>query len=81
MFLNMATCYVTTPNTHQWYRINTKDILQDHKLALCVDKVAHMVPLPPAINVYMTILRVRLQQNQYSQNNAHSKNLSALLSH
>ena len=62
MFLNMATCYVVTPHAHQWYRINTKEILQDHELALCDDTITHMVPLPlaelPAINAYMTILRV-----------------------
>ena len=28
---------------------------------------------PPAINTYMTILRVMLQQSQDSQNNAHGK--------
>ena len=44
MFLKMATCYVITPHTHQWYKINTNEILQDHKLAFCDDKVVHMVP-------------------------------------
>ena len=77
MFLNIVTCFLFTPHTHQWYRINTKEILQNHKLAFCTDKVAHMVPLPsaepPVINVYMTILRVTLQQNQDSQDNAHGK--------
>ena len=73
MSLNMATGHVITPHTHQWYRINIEEILQDHELALCDGKVAHMVPLPPAINIYMTISRVMLQQNQHSQNNAHGK--------
>ena len=72
MFLKMTTCYVITPPTHQWYKVNTttNEIIQDHESALYVDKVAHMVPLPPAeppaINAYMTILRVTLQQNQDS---------------
>ena len=46
-------------------------------MALCDDKLTHMVPLPPAeqpaINGYMTIQRVTLLQKQDSQNNAHSK--------
>ena len=77
MFLNTATCYVITPHTHQWYQINTKEILQVHELALCDDEVAQMVPSPPdeppPINAYIKILRVKLQQNQDSQNNAHDK--------
>ena len=77
MFLNMAACYVVTPHIHQWYRINTKEILQDHELVLCDDEVAYMVPLPPseplAMNTYMTLPRVTLQQNEDSQNNVHSK--------
>ena len=32
-----------------------------------------MVPSPPVLNAYMTIPRRMLQQNQVSQNNAHSK--------
>ena len=43
MFLNTATHYVITPHTHQWYRINTTEILQDHELVLCDDEVAHMI--------------------------------------
>ena len=66
-----------TPHAHQWYRINTKEILQDHRLGLCDDNIAHMVSLPPsqppAINTYMTLPQVTLQQNQDCQNNAHSK--------
>ena len=75
--LKYSLCYVITPHTHQWYTFNAKEILQDHKLALCDDKIAHLVPFPPAgepaINAYMTVLRVMLQQNQDSQNNAHGK--------
>ena len=73
MFLNMATCYVVTPHIHQWYRINTKEILQDHDLALCDNEVVHIVSLPPVINTYMTTPRVMLQQTQDSRNNARSK--------
>ena len=46
-------------------------------MALCDDKVAHMVPLPPAepptINAYMTIQRVTVLQNQESENNSHGR--------
>ena len=73
MFLNVGRCYLITLHSHQWYRNNTKEFLQNHELALCDDKVAHMVALPPAINAYMTIPRVTLQQNQDSQNKAHGK--------
>ena len=64
-------------NAHQWYKINTNEILQDHELTFCDDKLAHMVPLPPAelpvINQYMPILRVKVLQNQDRQNNYHHK--------
>ena len=68
---------MSSHHTYQWYKINTNKILQDHKLALCDDKVVHMVLLPsaepPPINEYMTVPRVTLLQNQDCQNNAHGK--------
>ena len=46
-------------------------------MSLCDDKLAHMVPLPPAdppaINAYMTIPRLTLLQGQDRQNNDHCK--------
>ena len=58
MFLKTSKCYIITPHTHKWYNINPNEILLDHKLALYSDKLAHMAPLPPAINAYWIIPRV-----------------------
>ena len=67
-FLRQSTCYVITPHIHQWYKINANEIRENHKLALCDDQSAHMVPLPPAemppINAFMTIRRLTLLQAQ-----------------
>ena len=52
-------CYVITPHTHQWYKINVNETLQNHKLALCNDQSVYMVPLQPAelpaINAFKTV--------------------------
>ena len=60
-------CYAITPSTHQWYKINANEILQNHKLALCDDQSPHMVPLPLAINAFMTIARLTLLQAKDGQ--------------
>ena len=60
--LRQSTCYVTTPSTPQWYKINANEILEKHKSALGDDQSAHMVPLPPAeppeINAFAKITRL-----------------------
>ena len=54
-------CYVITPHIYQLYKINANEILDNHKLALCDDQSADMVPLPPAklpeINAFTVITR------------------------
>ena len=57
--------------------MNPNTILQDCKLALCDDKLAHMVPLPPvetsAVDEYSTIPRVISLHIKERQNNDHPK--------
>ena len=48
VFLKQSKCYTITPDSHQSYRINTNEITDNHKIALCNDPTVHMVPLPPA---------------------------------
>ena len=68
ILLRQSTCYVITPHTHHIYKINANEILKNHKLVLCDDQSAHMVPLPPAVlpasNAFMTITRLTLLQVQ-----------------
>ena len=33
-FLKQSACYSITPDTHQWYTINTNEITDNHKIAL-----------------------------------------------
>ena len=64
-------CYVISPNTDQWYKINVNKILESHKLALCDDHTTHMVPIPPAelpeIKAFTTIIRLIVLQTQNEQ--------------
>ena len=66
-------CYVITPHNHQWFKINAKEIPQNHELALCDDKLACMIlytsPKTSAINAYMTIARLMLLQAEDRQIN------------
>ena len=62
-------CYVITPHTHQWYKINANKILENHILALCDDQSAQMVPLPPEINAYTSMIRLTLVKSQDGQIN------------
>ena len=41
-------CYIVNPDTHQWYRINTHEIMESHNIAICNKKTVNMVQLPPA---------------------------------
>ena len=53
------------------YKFNANEILENHKLALCDDQSAHMVPLPPAelpeINTFTTLTKITLIQTQDGQ--------------
>ena len=61
----------------QWYRINTNEILENHKLALCKDTAVHMVPIPPAepleANTFKTIARLTFSQAQNEHINSPNK--------
>ena len=61
VFLKQLTCYAITPDTHHWYRINTNEITDNHKIALCNGLTVHMVPLPSAepseVNAVETVAR------------------------
>ena len=63
-----------TPDTHQWYKLYTNEILENHKLALHNDSAVHMVPIPPAepyeINAFKTIPRLIFLQTHNEQINS-----------
>ena len=71
IFVRQSSCYVITPHTHHWYKINANEILKNHKLALCEHQSPHMVLLPPAelpeINASMIITTLTLLQAQNGQ--------------
>ena len=66
VFLKQSVCYAITPDTHQWYRMNTNEITDNHNIALCNDPVIKQVPLPTAgpsePNPFETIVRLTLAQ-------------------
>ena len=68
VFLKQSACYTVNLNTHQWYRINTNEITNNHAIAICNDNSINIVPLPPAepseFNTFGTITRLLLSQNQ-----------------
>ena len=68
IFLKLCVCYTKTPNTHQWYRINTNEITDNHNTTICNDTTINMVSLPSAkpseSNAFETIMRLSLSQNQ-----------------
>ena len=68
VILKQSACYTVNPNTHKWYRVNTNEITDNHKIAICNDTTVNMVPLPPAelpeFNAFETITRLSLSQNQ-----------------
>ena len=47
IFLQNSACYTINLVTHQWYRINTHEIMDSHNITICNDKTVHMVQLPP----------------------------------
>ena len=46
IFLKTLACYTITPDTHQWYWINTHEIMDSHNIAICNDTIVNMVWLP-----------------------------------
>ena len=68
VFLKQYVCYTITPDTHQWYRINTNEITDNHNIAIWNDTTINMFPLPTAepskSNAFETIARLTLSQNQ-----------------
>ena len=66
--LKQSTCYTVTTDTQQWYRINTKEITDNHNTAISNDTRMNMGLLPPAelpeINTFETFARLLLSQNQ-----------------
>ena len=53
--------YTVTPDTHQWYSVNTNKIADNHNITLCNDPAINMVPLPTAepseFNAFKTIVK------------------------
>ena len=47
IFLKTSPCYTITPDTHQWYRINTHEITDSHNITICNDTTVNMVQLTP----------------------------------
>ena len=68
VFLKHSACYTVTPDTHQWYKINTNKITDNHNTAICNDTTINMVPLPPAephdLNTFETIVRMSLTKSK-----------------
>ena len=68
VFLKQSACYTVNQDTHQWCRINTNEITNNHTIAFYNDSSINMVPLPPAepleFNAFETIARLSLSQNQ-----------------
>ena len=62
------TCYTTTPDTHQWYTINTNEITDSHDIVICNNATINMVQLPPVepheANVIAIFARLAPQNSQ-----------------
>ena len=48
VFLKQSTCYTINTDTHQWYRINMKKIIDNHTIAICNGSTINMVLSMPA---------------------------------
>ena len=68
VFLRQSACYTITPDTSQWYRINTNEITDNYNLAMCNATTIKMVLIPTAepskSNAFETIMRLTCSQNQ-----------------
>ena len=65
---------------YQWYRINSIEITDNHKIALCNDLTIQMVPLlsvePSEVNAVETIARLKLSQTYKDYpNNTHTQSI------
>ena len=63
--------YTITPDTHQWYRINTHEITNSHNIAISNDKMVTMVQLPPVesneANATETFARLTTTNSQVNE--------------
>ena len=68
VFFKTICMLYSTPDNHQWYRINTNEITDNHNIAICNDITVNMVPLPSAepleFNAFKTIASLPFSQNK-----------------
>ena len=68
VFLRQSACNAITRDIHQWYKINTNKITDNHNITLCNDPIIDMIPLPSAepseSTTFETIVRLTPSQNQ-----------------
>ena len=81
LFLKQSACYKVNPDTHQWYRVNTNEITNNHTIPIGNDSTINMVSLPqaepPEFNAYGSIARLVLSQNQTDlPNDTHTQTIS-----
>ena len=71
---------MVTPVNHQWYRINTNKITDNHNIAICNDTTINMVLLPPAeqleFNTLKTIARLSPLQQMNTETTSPSEKLA-----
>ena len=67
IFLKPLACYTVNPDTYQWYRINTHEIMDSNDITICNDKTVNMVQLPaaepPEANVIETFARLTIRKS------------------
>ena len=81
VFLKQSAWYTVNSETHQWYRINTNKISNNHTFAICNENSINMVPLPPAgpseFNGFGTVARLSPTQNERDPlTNTHTQTIS-----
>ena len=80
VFLKQSICYGITPDTNEWYRINSNEITDNHKIVLCNDLTVHMVPLPSAesseVNAVKTVAILTLSETHKDHpNDTHTQSI------
>ena len=86
IFLKHLACYTVNLDTHQWYRINSHEIIKNHNIAICKNKTVNMVQLPPAeppnVNAIKTFGRLTARNGNtnidQASNNTHGNPCPAL---